>query len=127
MRALTQGIHPRRSEGGLSGIAIPAGGGEQSSKRLQGMQAKLPPVLSLEEDPVVIPVGQQFLREGSDCRSTEICGVEGLIRSLQEAVGEQLCLAEVDLDAAREPEVAWIYLDSRTVPWSRERAERRLA
>src|SRR6266566_3653764 len=106
MRALAQGIHPRRSEGGLSGVAIPAGGGEQSSKRLQGVQAKLPPVLSLEEDPIVRPVGQQFLRESSDCRSTEIRRVEGSICSLQEAVGEQLCLAEVDLDAARETEVA---------------------
>jgi hypothetical protein len=109
-RALTQRIHPHRGEGGLSGIAIPAGDCEQSSKRLQSVQAKLPPVLGLEEDPVLIPVGQQLLREGSDCRSTEIRGVEGLIGSLQEAVGEQLCLAEVDLDAARESEVAWIYL-----------------
>ena len=68
-----------RREGGLSGIAIPAGGGEQSSKCLQGVQAKLSPVLCLEEDPVLIPVGQQLRREGSDCRSTEIRGVEGSI------------------------------------------------
>src|SRR5436853_7888212 len=39
MRALTQRIHPGRSKGGLSGVAIPAGGGEQFSKCLQGMQA----------------------------------------------------------------------------------------
>ena len=79
MRALTQGIHPRRSEGGLSGIAIPAGGGEQSSKRLQGVQAKLPPVLSLEEDPVVIPVGQQLPGEGGYCPSAEVGRVERLV------------------------------------------------
>jgi hypothetical protein len=127
-RALSQTIHPHRGERGLSGIAIPAGGGEQSSKRLQGVQAKLPPVLGLEEDPVLIPVRQQFLREDSDRRSTEIRGTEGLIRSLQEAVGSS-CASRRSTRTLleRRRSLGFTSTASRTVPSSRERAERRLA
>jgi hypothetical protein len=60
MSALAEGLGPDRREGGRSSIAIPPGGGQQSCEHLEGVQPELPPVLSLEENPVVIPIGQQL-------------------------------------------------------------------
>src|SRR6266508_535186 len=46
--------------GGASSFTPATKGDEAARERFQGMQPQLPPVFSLDQHPIVIPVGQQL-------------------------------------------------------------------
>ena len=74
------------------------------------MQPELPPVLGLEERPILVPVRQQLPGEGGNRPSTEIRRLDRAVDGVQKAVSERLRLAKVDPDPARKADVAGIHL-----------------
>ena len=92
--ALTQRISPDCGAGGGRGVAEAPRRGEAADQCLQRVQTELAPVLRLQQNPVVVPEGQQIKGEARDRRRAEV-GLGGRGGS-EKAVGEGPGVAEVD-------------------------------
>lgn len=66
MWALPERFSPHRRQSSRRRIAVLPAIDERPREGLQGMEAKLPPVLGLDEHPIVVPVRQELLRKDRD-------------------------------------------------------------
>ena len=66
MWTLPERFRAHRRQSSSSGIAVLLAIDEHPRERLEGMEAELPPVLGLDEHPIVVPVRQELLREDGD-------------------------------------------------------------
>jgi hypothetical protein len=98
MGAFPKWLRPDGCTGGLSGFTPAASGDEASSECFQGMQPKLAPVFSLKQDPVVVPVGRQVARQGSDGGRAQLGPTRCYCR-VEQPTSERLCVADVNSDA----------------------------
>jgi len=66
MRTLPERFGPHGRQSSSRRIAVLPAIEERPREGLQSMEAKLPPVLGLDEHPIVVPVRQELLREDRD-------------------------------------------------------------
>jgi hypothetical protein len=121
--AFPEWVWPPGRAGSAGGFTAAASGCQAAGQRFQGMQAQLPPVLSLKQYPVVIPIGQQFGRQDPDGGRAEF-GLLRRHRGIEQPTGERSRVADVDRDPLGQ---AKLKLAGRQRLASRARACRRLA
>jgi len=101
MWTLPERFRAHRRQSSRRGIAVLLAIDERPSERLEGMEAELPPVLGLDEHPIVVPVRQEFLRKSRD---PVFIGQHGRRRSItpQEPASQTPCVTKIDRDVVRE-------------------------
>lgn len=95
--AFAQRISPDGRTGGGRGITEAPRRGKITDQCLQRVETELTPVLCFENDPVVVPYGQQLKGETGNCCRAEVSFFRG--SGSEKAVGERPGIVEVDRHA----------------------------
>src|SRR5207247_2398311 len=106
MRALAQGLAGDGGKARVERVAEAIRGGEPFAERVERTEPQLSVALALDQDPVLVPVGQEI---GAERRGVEV--ERAVVRAVERTAGRRLRVPQVDLHAGAERKRVALGLD----------------